>query len=319
MGPGETLKGAYRERYFRMLGVPPLPERGDYFVSLEQYLAKQKGSAKPGGAKPESETNKELYELMDRVERQPWTKQQFPLLAKWLAANERPLALLVEASKRPRRYDPLVGPPNVSLIAVPQPGSDAFHFSGGVADALTARAMLWLSAAKVDESWEDLLTCHRLARLVGQGPTLIDTLVARRLDGQACASNQALLEHAPLTAGRIAKMREDLDRLPPMPKVADRIDVAERLTYLDIVLDCTRKGRASLAEVKFGAEIELTGAKELSHVVEALARYSASTTINWDLPLRIGNSWYDRIVDAYRKPTWATRREVARQGQCRFP
>ena len=37
-----------------------------------------------------------------------WSKKEFPVLAGWLAANEKPLALLVAASKRPRRYDPLI-------------------------------------------------------------------------------------------------------------------------------------------------------------------------------------------------------------------
>jgi len=35
------------------------------------------------------------------------SKKNFPMLADWLSANEKPLALLVEASKRPRCYDPL--------------------------------------------------------------------------------------------------------------------------------------------------------------------------------------------------------------------
>jgi membrane protease YdiL (CAAX protease family) len=311
MGPSEILAD-HRKKYFQMLGVPPLPEKGDYFVSLEQYLAKQKGSAKPGDARPAPGAKDNAYDLSDPAVRRPWTKQQFPLLAKWLAANEKPLALLVEASKRPRRYDPLVGPPNVSLIAVLQPAIGAFHSSGGIVDALTARAMLRLSAAKVEESWEDLLTRHRLARLVGQGPTLTDTLFANLLDGQACLCDQALLEQASPTAGGIAKMREDLDRLPPMPSAAERIDVAERFEYLSVVLDYSRQGKASLADIKSGAQMELVGAKELSRVIEALARYSAKTATNWDLPLRAGNSWYDRIAAAYRKPTWAARREALR-------
>ena len=37
------------------------------------------------------------------------------------------------------------------------------------ARALTARAMLRVDEGKVDEAWDDLLACHRLARLAGQG------------------------------------------------------------------------------------------------------------------------------------------------------
>jgi hypothetical protein len=40
--------------------------------------------------------------------KRPWSLKEFPVLAGWLAANEKPLVLLVAASKRPRRYDPLI-------------------------------------------------------------------------------------------------------------------------------------------------------------------------------------------------------------------
>ena len=49
--------------------------------------------------------------------KRPWSKKEFPILAGWLAANEKPLALLVAASKRPRRYDPLISEDG-SVIAV---------------------------------------------------------------------------------------------------------------------------------------------------------------------------------------------------------
>ena len=36
MGPGE-IGPKYRDEYCRMLGIPPLPEKGDYFVTLDKY------------------------------------------------------------------------------------------------------------------------------------------------------------------------------------------------------------------------------------------------------------------------------------------
>ncbi len=41
MGP-EEIEPEYRDKYFQMLGIPPLPEKGDYFVDLEQYLARKR-------------------------------------------------------------------------------------------------------------------------------------------------------------------------------------------------------------------------------------------------------------------------------------
>jgi membrane protease YdiL (CAAX protease family) len=313
VGPGDIGK-EYREKYFQMLGMPALPEKGDYYVDLDKYLAQQRDGAKRGGAKPEPRTRSNAYDLLDPALKRPWSKEKFPVLAAWLAANEKPLALLVEASTRPRRFDPLVCGERTPLLAVLQPAISAFHHAGDVGSALVARAMLRLNSGNVDDPWEDLLTYHRLARLVGQGPTEIDAMVAWSRDGAASAADQGVLQHASLTAAQIAKMREDLRRLPPMPAMVDKLDVAERFTYLNIVLDASRGGRASLAELERAADVAaLNGSRELRTTVKSLLRYSASTAIDWDLILRMGNSWFDRITDAYRKPTRASQKEALRK------
>ena len=36
MGPGE-IDANNRDEYCRMLGIQPLPEKGDYFVALDKY------------------------------------------------------------------------------------------------------------------------------------------------------------------------------------------------------------------------------------------------------------------------------------------
>jgi len=306
MGPSEIMEKD-RTKYFQMLGIPPLPEKGDYFVDLQQYLARQKG-AKQGDANSDSGTA-HAFELLEPAERRPWTKQQFPVLAAWLAANEKPLGVLVQASRRPRRYDPLICGAKAPLIAALQPALSPCN-GPSLVRALVARAMLRLSSTKVAEAWEDLLTCHRFARLVGQGPMLTDFLTAQGADAAAFGGDQALLEHASRTAAQILQMRDDLDRLPPMARAADRIDLAERFEYLSVVSYYSRQGRASLAELRSSVTFEPAGAKELCRVVDALARYSDGTALDWNIVLRMGNSWYDQIADAYRKPTWAAKHEA---------
>jgi hypothetical protein len=313
VGPGD-IDEMYRQKYFQMLGMPALPEKGNYFVDLEKYLAQRRDGAEPGGVKPEPATTSHAYDLLDPAMKRPWPKEKFPVLAAWLAANEKPLALLAEASRRPRRYDPLVCGERTPLLCVLEPAISVFHHAGDDGSALVARAMLRLNSGKVGESWEDLLTCHRLARLVGQGPTVIDAMVARSRDGAACAGVQVFLQHATLTAAQIAKMREDLCRLPPMAAMADKLDLAERFEYLNIVSDYSRDGRASLVELERDAgNAHLNGSRELRTTVNSLLRYSASTTIDWDLILRMGNSWFDRIADALRKPTRVAQRESLRK------
>lgn len=128
----------------------------------------------------------------------PWTEDELPLVASWLKANEKPLELLVEASLRPRRYDPLltVGDDGL-LIEVLLPGAQE---SREAARALAARAMLRLGSGQVDAAWGDLLAVHRLGRLANQGPTLIDALVGIAIDAIACRGDNALIAHGRLTS-----------------------------------------------------------------------------------------------------------------------
>ena len=52
--------------------------------------------------------------------------------------------------------------------------------------------MLKLGSGDIDGAQADLLVVHRLARLVGQGPTLIERLVGMAIESQACRGDNAL-------------------------------------------------------------------------------------------------------------------------------
>lgn len=310
VGP-EAIEAEYRDRYFQMLGIRPLPLEGDYFVDLRQYLAKQTGDPQPDGDTSQRAADRDAYDLLEPALWRPWTKQEFPVLAAWLAANEKPLALVVEASRRPQWFNPLVGDAKTPLLAILNPSFSAFHRPGSIPIALTARAMLQLGEGKPDAAWNDLLACHRLARLVSQGPTVCDAALARMCIGKACDADQVLVRHASLTADRLKEMRKDLDQLPAMSQMADKTDSAERFTYLNIILDCARDVRGSLAGFEQAAGMpELNGSKELRATVAALRRHSAAAPIDWDVALRMGNAWFDRLGEAYRRPTHAARRQA---------
>ncbi len=308
VGPDE-IKKECRMKYFQMLGIPPLPEKGNYFVDLDKYVDQQNERKQPGGARlhwDDIEVNwRHLALSMDR----PWSSREFSMLAEWLTANETPLALTVEASKRPRRYEPVVvgvaeGPMDTLLQAIEpdrfRPISlrdRAMERDICLARALVARAMQRLNEGKADEAWEDLLACHRLARLAGQRPTLIDALIAMRIDKMAVAGDQALLQHAKVTASRIAKMQDDLAKLAPMPKMADKVDLGERFMFLDAVSTTARNGLTSI--------LKLIGARNLNSEFKLLIDIVGSLAIDWDIVLCMGNSRYNRISAAYRNPTWA--------------
>jgi len=295
MGPDQILP-QFRAEYCRLLEIEPLPAKGDYYIPANICVKTVSNAARPVPPQGEEKEQDVYTTQVTPAMKRPWSRNVFPALVGWLAANEKPLALLVEASKRPRRYDPLI-PENGCVISTLLPMLNQHREA---ARALTVRAMLRAGDGKPDEAWQDLLACHRLARLAGQGPTLIDALVAIALDGLACRGDQGLLQ-TPLTAAQIARMRADLDHLPPLPRMVDKIDVAERFMFLDSVAMVARDGFHHLGD--------LTGGKNdgfFESMFDAMARMA----VDWDRVLRIGNFWYDRTAEACGKPT-RTEREAA--------
>ncbi len=241
VGPAE-IRPEDRPRYFQMLGIPALPEKGACFANLDKYLTRSKDSTRHPYGKLKGKTVESSLALLHPAMKRPWSKAEFAELAAWIEANEKPLSLVAEASRRPRRYDPLFTEKEGILSVILLPAVLQYH---DAAETLLARAMLRVGEAKPAAAWQDLLTCHRLARLIGQGPTLADILTAVDLDGQACAGDQALLQAAKLSAAELAKMRDDLKSLSPLPKVVDRIDATERFVFLDGIALVAREGIAA--------------------------------------------------------------------------
>ena len=85
---------------FKRMGIEPPPKDGEYFIGILQLLegAPQAGPERVRrGLRPAGLGGK-----------RPWTAKDYPHIAGWLEANEKPLALIVEATKRPDYFNPLI-------------------------------------------------------------------------------------------------------------------------------------------------------------------------------------------------------------------
>ena len=100
LGPGQFEHPETRSQFFQRLGIAEPPRKGHYLVAVREFVADREGD-RPLIA----ETEKQL----ETAQRRPWSKEEFPLLAEWLGANEEPLRLVVEASRRPKFFAPVVG------------------------------------------------------------------------------------------------------------------------------------------------------------------------------------------------------------------
>jgi hypothetical protein len=156
--------------------------------------------------------------------------------------------------------------------------------------------MLRLKAGDLAGSRADALACHRLARHVASGPTLIEALVGISLDNLACNADAALARSGKLSADQLRAHAAELAKLPRTIDMAAKIDTAERYMYLDCVMTVAVKGAGELSEL---------GGDEESPLMKAIEKILGTSLVDWNEPLRVGNTWYDKMVAAARKAPYA--------------
>jgi hypothetical protein len=285
--------------------VPPPPQRGDYFVSISKFAIEDL-KVKPGKAIDE------LYNQESLARQRPWVEKDYPRIAAWLRANEKPLAVVIEATKRRNYYNPLVSlksgeEGSYALMGALLPNLQPYR---EISTALVARAMLHAGAGKFDEAWQDLLACQRLSRLLMRGATLSEYLIGVAINSVASSAEQALLERANPTAKQAQAWLRDLQRLPPGLGVADIVDLTERCTYLQTMLQL-RRSPHKILKVLEGMDYELLGQQPKSSDKEVPRAVLES--LDWDSILRSGNGWCDRMVAAHRIKDHTTREKEFEQ------
>lgn len=296
LGPRPEGGDGMPAAFFKRLGMEEPLEGGNYFVGLRSY-AKQQLEFDPGQVDA-------LDDQLDLARQRPWTAKDYPNLVTWLKANEKPLDLLVEATRRPEYFNPLVSrrtaKKRTGLIgALPTNANGCRQLAG----ALITRAMLKAAEGKNDDAWQDLLTCHRLSRRVTEGATLIEYLVALAMNSMASYSEIAFLASAPLTADQIRERLNDIQNLPSFSPLADKIDLGERFMCLDIA-QTIRQGDLTILEL-----FRITPAKSKSNSdAEKLMAW-----IDWEPTLRDINTSCDRMVSALRVKDRSSRNKELRK------
>ena len=284
--------------FFRWLKVPAPPERGEYFVGISQYATGEL-KLKPG------EQTRELYTQRSWAAKRPWVAPDYPQIAAWLKANEKPLAVVIEATNRPEYYHPLVSRKSgdegwYGLFGALVPGGRKYP---ELASALAARAMLHAGAGRFDEAWQDLLACHRFGRLLMRGADQGEFMVGAGIDQVASDAELALLDRANPTAKQAQAWLRDLQHLPPIPPSANKLDPGLRFTFLNTTMLVQRDPIKTLNVLAI-----LTGRpRPLPRGENPEAQPALVDLVDWDSLLRAGNVWYDRLVAAHRMKDRAAR------------
>jgi hypothetical protein len=291
-----------------MLGIGPLPDRGEYFVDFRDFV---KGRANDKGRLDASSGwQQSALDQYDAARQGPWSGKEFPLVTDWLTANERHLALMIEASKRRRAFEPIVPREDLdqqvdvpsSLRCAPYCNWIPYRESARV---LGIRAMTRLHEGRINDAWEDLLASHRLARLAGQSPAAVDSLKADTIEMGSLYYDRTLLHYVKLSAAQRARILGDLSQLSSLPNIADKCDLGQRYECLSWALRSMHDGLGSLKEtLAYEADFAFV---EIQRAAKTTLELIGTGKTDWNVVLRTINSCFDDLVRAQRLPKWPAR------------
>jgi len=140
-----------------------------------------------------------------------------------------------------------------------------------------------------ETGWQDLLACHRLARLLQRGGTLMEMLIGIACEQMAAKSEAAYLDHSRLSSQQIMASWRELESLQAMPLVADKMELTERLVFLQMIQGFARYGPEY---IDFSAGI----IPKDKNFWSRLFTHSS----NFDVAFRNANYWFDRHVASLR-------------------
>jgi hypothetical protein len=316
--------------FFQELGVKPFPDEGLRFRSYQRYLNQLIGRkeklplSKPGSLYhpydlPDQHrtTYWRLHETLEKqikvALRRPWKQSEFSVMAGWLRSNKQVLERFRKATQRTRYYSPVLDNSEglVGMIGNRVMGT---HELRAVAKAALVRATLNLGEGRIEEAIQDALACHRLGRLISQSAGTYYPLIGLTLDSEACQADMLIAHRGKLTLEQLTNWRHELQRLPPLLKMVDKLDATGRYDFLDHALLVAQYGPKGIGVYDRDPTVTLASSKEWLKVpFNRNLVAQLNHVVDWDEVLREGNRRYDALVAAGRRKTCQERMEARDQ------
>ncbi len=147
--------------------------------------------------------------------------------------------------------------------------------------------MLKLGNNDSEGALTDLLDAHRLARLIGQEPTVIAALRNYEVERNVLRGELLLMHYGNLSSVQLQRMRDALLTLPPLAQMGDKLDFGERLKLCDALISGASNGGLGNFEVDF---------------LKRQVGWWNNRIVDWNEVLIQQNSYIDAYVAAAREP-----------------
>jgi hypothetical protein len=296
--------------YFEWLRIDQPPEEGEYLIPWQKYFNANLKTppADFGGATPDGEGKWGVHwwDRVERAQKWPWKANDEPEIADWLKQNKRPLAVAIQASKRPQYYNPLVprfrDPRHPRIFSSVIPNVERCR---DVAKALRCRAMAKVAEGDFGGAWQDLMACQRLGRLLSHGGSISEWLVSTAVLTIATEGMLTVLSHCKFSSGRLAEWLNQLKALPPIQSLATAFDLGERFMVLDTYQAVVGGGIMQLKAAP--------GSWGEDPSVDSIWDRFFTRSVDYDPAFRNANIFFDRCVAATRLPTRNLRNDAFEQ------
>ncbi len=224
--PAETW---YDKDILWQLDMQPFEPHASRLITLSEWAQKH--------PLPENPNRDSRWRLQINLSSHPWTAAQYPVMAQWIQANRRPLALLARAVKRPRYYVPLESPDR-GLIHARVPLLRPLSFLVQVA---AMRGMMLLGQGDAEGAIRWAKRIHRLAIRVAQSPDVASYLVGIRFESIGLRMDQAAANSGQLSAKQLGALLASIETCHSIPSLAEALN-DQRYTGLSMIMMLDRNG-----------------------------------------------------------------------------
>lgn len=292
-----------REVVFSLLKLPPPPEDGEYFVTLEEFARQSYGD--------DADSVIEQMQADSAIARNmSWTSEEFPELDALLDANERPLEVVARASHRSRFYMPFTCSLGNFLFFVGEPAPRLVMEASRL---LALRSTRHLGEGNIDDAWADLMCILRLAKLVDDSGAPLCELTSMAAFGVAFQNLQAMLCSNLLDEARAERFLREYAHWKPLQSASESWVEMSRLTELNSLQEYAA-GNLSMREILVekpvhGTEYEsqLRAQTPLGKRAEFMIRVFANLHTDWNAAARRVVYFYDRCHEAFATETYRDR------------
>ena len=230
VGPGQFPERTwYGKNILRQLDMPPFAPSASRLISLSDWIEKH---PLPANSSRDARRRMEL-----RLGSEPWTATNYPVIAQWIRANNRPLLLLAQATRRPRYYVPLESPDH-GLVHARVPLLRPLTRLTSVA---AMRGMLRLGQGNIAGATRWANRIHRLAVLVMQAPDVVSYLVGLRFENIAMRMLQAVANSGRLSVKQLDALSHSVESLAELPPLTEALN-DQRYTGLSMLMMLDQNG-----------------------------------------------------------------------------